>query len=71
MQPRYASKHGTVKIRSYAGDPTKTFGKGRICAVPDCNVRLSMYNPGQVCSDHTHYFEEGILSSAKVNARSR
>ena len=31
-----------------------TYGVGRVCAEPDCETRLSMYNPSAYCALHDH-----------------
>ena len=35
------------------GPRVRIYRKGRKCAVDDCDARLSVYNPGQVCALHT------------------
>jgi hypothetical protein len=32
--------------------PSRSFGKGRVCADPACEIRLSMYNSGKYCYQH-------------------
>jgi len=32
--------------------PSRSFGKGRKCAEPGCDTRLSMYNQGRFCYLH-------------------
>jgi hypothetical protein len=34
------------------GQPSRTYGQGRVCASPDCGTWLSMYNPVNKCSIH-------------------
>lgn len=34
------------------GRPARAFRRGRVCQEPDCETRLSMYNPGSRCCLH-------------------
>lgn len=34
------------------GRPSRTFGRGRICAEPSCGTHLSIYNDGKFCYLH-------------------
>jgi hypothetical protein len=45
---------------------------GRVCASPDCNTVLSIYNPGEVCSVHDDQTERSAtVSSQKKTVRRR
>ena len=40
----------------------RTYGSGRVCAAPECNTRLSVYNRSELCWQHEPvrpYFERG------------
>jgi ssDNA-binding Zn-finger/Zn-ribbon topoisomerase 1 len=39
------------------GVPSKEYGLGRPCAMPNCKTTLSRYNPGTFCSAHEPRFE--------------
>lgn len=41
---------GTEMVHSR---PARTYGRGRTCAVENCDTRLSVYNPKPVCALHT------------------
>ena len=32
--------------------PSKRFGRGRVCAKPDCDTKLSQYNKAEYCHAH-------------------
>ena len=34
------------------GVPTRTYRRGRECAEPGCDTRLSVYNAGHYCAQH-------------------
>ena len=34
------------------GRPSRTFARGRVCAEPGCETKLSMYNNGKYCYQH-------------------
>jgi hypothetical protein len=38
--------------RVLTGRPSRTFGRGRVCASRSCSTRLSCYNPTKSCSMH-------------------
>lgn len=51
--------HRPELSESVAGEPLvthrrtpRTFGTDRVCEVPGCTTRLSIYNDGTVCSAH-------------------
>jgi hypothetical protein len=34
------------------GRPTRTYGRGRVCAASGCRTHLSIYNPNHRCAIH-------------------
>ncbi len=49
MQPNLLSSQALNKGRLR---DINIFKKGRMCKKPECNQRLSMYNPGPCCHAH-------------------
>lgn len=47
--------------RIEAAGSSKQFGKDRICRFPNCNVRLSRYNPDEYCGVHVRARFEQVL----------
>lgn len=53
IQSQKSRKDGLVgKQPDTAKNPQKTYPKGRVCAQPGCDTRLSMYNPEEYCALH-------------------
>lgn len=44
----------TVSVRALNDHdrPPRRFAPGRVCAEPECDTRLSIYNGGMYCSRH-------------------
>ncbi|HTZ09064.1 MAG TPA: hypothetical protein VMB72_08320 [Acidimicrobiales bacterium] len=42
---------GATPFTGY-GRPSRTFARGRVCAEPGCETKLSIYNDDEYCSLH-------------------
>lgn len=47
----------------------RTYQTGRTCAYPDCNTRLSVYNPSSTCALHTDVVRAGSRRTAEAPVR--
>ncbi len=47
----------------------RTYGTGRVCAIPGCGTLLSAYNPSEVCALHSGAWHDEAQQGARKAAR--
>ena len=55
------SQGDQASARSHTKDQQRTYGMGRVCATPECETRLSSYNPSTICALHRGGWNEAPL----------
>jgi hypothetical protein len=60
-QPRYE--------RLVSGERISASAQGRTCAHPDCETRLSRYNPDGTCSRHGGWTDDSVPHRGRKAAR--
>lgn len=54
-------------IAREAPGKNRRYAEGRVCSSPDCNTKLSIYNPGKTCSLHTP-FKAPVMRGKKASS---
>jgi len=67
MEFRSANAFRGHRILSAADDLSRarTYGSGRVCAVPGCGTVLSAYNPSEVCALHSGAWRDEAHQAAR------
>jgi len=67
MEFRSANAFRGHRILSAADDLSRarTYGSGRVCAVPGCGTVLSAYNPSDVCALHSGAWRDASPQAAR------
>jgi hypothetical protein len=63
------SRDGDVLLATKLGvvrRPSRAYPVGRICATPDCNTQLSIYNPDRHCSVHAPPQPEEVPDASRA-----
>jgi hypothetical protein len=67
MEFRSANAFRGRRILSAADDLSRarTYGSGRVCAVPGCGTVLSAYNPSEVCALHSGAWHDEVRQTTR------
>jgi len=71
MEFRSSNAFRGHRILSAADDLSRarTYGSGRVCAVPGCGTLLSAYNPSEVCALHSGAWHDDDQQAARKAAQ--